>query len=59
MGVDEGRRDEIPAHIDLTRAALRKSRLDCGNAGTGDGDVDLAAVRQGGVAEDEIHAVGS
>jgi hypothetical protein len=62
MGIDEGRRDQIALGVDGARGLGRDAALDRGNAAVRHGDVEAAAaVRQGGVADDQIegHAPGA
>src|SRR6516162_10240506 len=55
MGIDEGRRHQSAADVDLPRRLGLERRLDRGDPAIGDGDiVVLAAIRQIGAAQDDI-----
>ncbi len=56
MRVDEGRRHQPAAGVDLVICLRRQARLDRDDAAVLDADIDAgAAVGQVGVAQDEIH----
>ncbi len=55
MAIDERRRDEKPTRIERLAGFRVECRSDRGDPAGGDGDVlSLAAVGEGGVADDEI-----